>query len=92
MLNGVIERVSRNYRVIMSGNLKDAVGNGLQNDVMGACGMHGMIDNGRRLTAMCFERNLCVCNSNFKYKCIHKCSINQSMGTSPFPPPAFTTG
>lgn len=54
------------------GDMNGKVSTDLINDVMGVFGMPGMNNNGRRLIDICNERGLCLCNSHFKHKDVHK--------------------
>ena len=41
-------------------------------DITGAFGVPGENDNGRRVVEFCAERSLCVGNTYFKHKNLHK--------------------
>ena len=40
--------------------------------ITGAVGVPGENDNGRRVVEFCVEKGLCMCNTYFKHRSLHK--------------------
>ena len=58
--------------VVLLGDLNERVGNEVVEGVMGRWGVEGVNLSGERMVELCTERELCIGNSYFKKKVIHK--------------------
>ena len=71
-LNGVLDRVSGGFRVIVLGDLNGWIGDRKRDGIIGGFGVEGENENGRRVIDFCVERGMCVCNTFFDHKSVHK--------------------
>src|SRR5678815_2301140 len=71
-LNDVLDWVSRSFRLIVLGDLNGWIGDQKRNGITGGFGVVGENENGRKVMDFCEERGMCVSNTFFKHKSIHK--------------------
>jgi hypothetical protein len=68
----VIDRVSGGFRVIVLGDLNGWIGDQKRDGITGGFGVEGVNENGRRVIDFCGENGMCVCNTFFDHKSVHK--------------------
>ena len=66
------DRVENGYKLCVLGDPNGRIGNRARAGITGAFGVQGENDDGRRLVKFCTEGGLCVGNTYFKYKSLHK--------------------
>ena len=71
-LNDVLDGVSRSFRLIVLGDLNGWIGDQKRDGITGGFGVAGENENGRKVIDFCEERGMCVSNTFFKHKSIHK--------------------
>ena len=59
-------------RLCILGDLNGRMGDRTRAGITGAFGVPGENDNGRRVVEFCAERGLCVDNTYFKHRNLHK--------------------
>ena len=64
--------VGNGYRMSILGDLNGWIGDRKRAGIIGAFGVPGESDNGRRLVELCEERGLCVGNTYFNHIRVYK--------------------
>ena len=67
-----MDSIGNGYRLCFLGDLNGWIGDRTRADIAGAFGVSGENDNGRRVVEFCEERGLCVGNTYFKHRGLHK--------------------
>ena len=60
------------FRLCILGDLNGWIANGTRAGITGVCGVPERNNNGRREVEFCAERGLCVGNTYFKHRSLHK--------------------
>ena len=68
----ILDRVGYKYKLCILGDLNGWIGDRLRAGITGAFGVSGENDNGRRVVEFYTERRLCVSNTYFKNRRVHK--------------------
>jgi len=71
-LGRAMNEIGNGYRVIVMGDLNGWVGDRVVKGIVGPFGVPGLNDSGERVMDFCAERELCIANTFFKHKDIHK--------------------
>ena len=67
-----MDSVRNGYRLGILGYLNGWIGDRTRAGITGAFGVPGENDNSRRVVEFCAEKGLCVGNSYFKHRSLHK--------------------
>ena len=67
-----MDNVGNGYRLCILGGLYGWIGDRTRAGITGAFGVPGENDNDRRMMEFCEERGLCVGNTHFKQRSLHK--------------------
>ena len=71
-MDRILDRVGNGYRLCILGNLNGWMGDRMRASITGAFGVPGENDNGRKLVEFSAERELCVANTYFEHRSLHK--------------------
>ena len=71
-MDRTMDSVGNGYRLFILGDLNGWIGDGKREGITGAFGVPGENDNVRRVVEFYEERGLCVCNTYFKHRSVHK--------------------
>ena len=71
-MDRILDRVQNGDRLCILGDLNRWIGDKTRTGIIGAFGVPGENDNSRRVVELCAERGLCVCNTYFKHRSLHK--------------------
>ena len=71
-MDRIVDSVKDGYRLCIMGDLNGYKGDRTKAGITGAFGVPRETDNGRRVVEICAERVLCVGNTYFKPKSLHK--------------------
>ena len=73
-LGGVVDQVPLSWDLMVIGDMNGRVGHERYGNVVGPHGVPNTNRNGKRLREFCEEKNLCITNTWFQHKNIHKCT------------------
>jgi hypothetical protein len=68
----VLDRVSGGFRVIVLGDLNGWIGDRKRDGITGGYGVEWENENGMRVIDFCVDKGMCVCNTFFDHKSVHK--------------------
>ena len=71
-MDRTVDRVGNGYRSCVVGDLNGWIGDRVRAGINGAFGVPGQNKNGRRVVEFCAEMGLCVGNTYFEHKNLHK--------------------
>jgi hypothetical protein len=71
-LNDVLDTVSLGFRMIVLGDLNGWIGDRKRDGVTGDFGVEGENENGKKVIDFCVDKGMCVCNTFFSHKNVHK--------------------
>ena len=71
-MDRTLNSVGNGYRLCIVGDLNGWIGNRTTAGITGTFGVPGENDDGRRVVKFCEERGLCVSNTYFKHRSVHK--------------------
>ena len=71
-MDRIMDRVGNSYRLCVLGDLNGWIGDRVRASITGAFGVLGENENGRRVVQFCDEWGLCVVNTYFEHKNLHK--------------------
>ena len=71
-MDRILDRVGNGYRLCILGDLKGWIGGRTRAGITGVFGVPGENDNRIRVVEFCTERGLCVGNTYFKHRSLHK--------------------
>ena len=71
-MDRTLNNVENGYRLCILGDLNGWIGDRTRDGITGAFGVPGENDNGIRVVELCAERGLCVGNTYFKHRSLHK--------------------
>ena len=71
-IDRTLDRIGNGYRLCILGDINGWIGDRTRSGVIGAFGVSGENYNGRRVMELCAERGLCVGNTYFKHRSLHK--------------------
>ena len=74
-MDTTLDSVGKGYRLCILEDLNGWIGARTRAGITGAFGVSGQNDNGRRVVVFCAERGLCVGNTYFKYRSLHKYTV-----------------
>ena len=76
-MDRILDRVGNGYRLCILGDLNGWIRDRTRASITGAFGVRGENDNCRRVMEFCAERGLCVGNTYFKHRSLHKYTRGQ---------------
>ena len=71
-MNRTLDSVGNGYRLYTLGDLNGWIGDRTRAGITSAFGVPGENDNGRRVVEFCAKKGLCVGNTYFKHRSLHK--------------------
>ena len=71
-MDRILDRVGNSHRLCILGNLNGWIGDRTRTGITGTFGVPGDNDNGRRVVEFCAERGMCVSNTHFEHRSLHK--------------------
>ena len=71
-LRNVMNKVGNGYRLLVVGDLNGWVGDEAIDGITGKFGVPGVNENGERVVDFCADRGMCIANTHFRHKDIHK--------------------
>ena len=71
-MDRTLDNVGNGHRLFILGDLNGWIGDRTRAGITVALGVPGENDNGRRVVEFCEERGLCVGNTYFKHRSMHK--------------------
>ena len=71
-MDRILDRVWNKYRLCILGDVSGWIGGRTTAGITSAFGVLGENDNDRRVVELCAERELCVGNTHFKHRSLHK--------------------
>ena len=71
-LRNVMNKVGNGYRLLVVGDLNGWVGDEAIDGITGKFGVPGVNENGERVVDFCADRGMCIANTHFRHKAIHK--------------------
>ena len=71
-MDSTMDRVGNGYRLCVLGDLNRWIEDRVRASIIGAFGVPGENENGRRIVEFCAAKGLCVGNTCFEHKNLHK--------------------
>ena len=71
-MDTTLDSVGNGHRLCILGDLNGWIGDRTRDGITGAFGVPREKDNGRRVVEFCEERGVCVGNTYFNYRSVHK--------------------